>query len=286
MSPRLQLQAREAHQGLSFALAIVVHLLFGAFLLISVQWQTKKPEPVVVELWGPPPAAPSEAREVPKSEPVRPEPPRPPQPEVKQPDIATERIKPKPTPAKVTPTPAPTPTPLPKATPTPKPAPTPAAKPTQQPTQPPKPKPTKKPSEMDQLLGTDALIKPDAKPQPGGKAGGQGSNPDAPAGSTGRGSSANGADLANYKGRVIDLIRSRTVFDDNTAGNPTAVYKISLLPSGEIQSAMLVRSSGDAAYNEATHRAIMALGQFPPLPSNKPFTGGEREWTITFRLRD
>ncbi|WP_255988035.1 TonB family protein [Chitinolyticbacter albus] len=268
MSPRLQLQAREAHQGLSFALAIVVHLLFGAFLLISVQWQTQKPEPVVVELWGPPPAAPAQQRDA-KPEKVRPEPPRLPQPEVKDPDIATERVKPKPTPVK------PTPTKAPKATPTPKPA----------PTQPPKAKPTPKPkSEMDDALSMDNLLKPGAKPQPGGKAGGQGSNPDAPAGSTGRGSSASG--LESYAGRVRDLIRSRLIYDDTSAGNPNAVYKISLLPSGEIQSATLVRSSGDAAYNEATYRAIMALGQFPPLPSNKPFTGGEREWTITFRLRD
>ncbi|UXY15641.1 TonB C-terminal domain-containing protein [Chitiniphilus purpureus] len=266
MNPRQAINEREAHRGLSLMLALVVHVLFVVFLLVSVQWQTQPPQPVEVELWGPPPAPETQPRERPVVRELEPQPEPVPEPD---PEIATQKVKP--------PKPTPTPQPRPTATPAPKPTPTPA-KP--QPT----PKPQKKASELDEALSLDNLLKPGAKPQPQGRSGGEGSNPQAPADSPGRGSGRGLGD--DYRARVAGLIRSRTAYDDSAAGNPSAVYRISLLPSGEIQSAELVRSNGDAAYNEATHRAIMGLRQFPPLPSGKPFSGSERQWTITFRLRD
>ncbi|WP_348946455.1 TonB C-terminal domain-containing protein [Chitinibacter sp. FCG-7] len=284
--------AHEEKRGLAFVLAVLMHVVLAAALLLSVQWKTQKPTPVVVELWGgQPPAAP---------EPAQPEPPvkktvkvEPPKPEIvpEKVDIATEKVKstPKPT-AKPTATPKVTaaPTPTPKATVAPRATSAPAAKPTAAP----KVKATavpKKNSEMQDLLSLDNTISSNStsntKPVAGGKPGGTGTNPNAVGNSgAGKGSGANAAGLEGYKGRLIQQIKSRTVY--SKGGSPTAEFRVIVLPDGSILEDQLqqISATGDPAYAEATKRAILSMGRFPPLPDGQTFSGSLRTWNIKFRL--
>ena len=84
----------------SLVLALLVHGVLIAFLVIGVRWNTQKPVAVQAELWVPPPARPEpkpETKPEPKPEPkVELPPPEPPKPEEKpvelpKPDIALEK---------------------------------------------------------------------------------------------------------------------------------------------------------------------------------------------------
>lgn len=292
--------AHEEKRGLSFVLAALMHVvLFGA-LLLSVQWKTQKPTPVVVELWGgPPPAAPAEVPPQPvvKTKPVKVEPPKP---EVvpEKVDIATEKVKTTPAPtAKPTATPkvtaAPTATPkataVPKATPLPKATAAPVTKATAAP----KVKTPPKKSELEDALSLDNVVasnnKSDAKPVAGGKPGGTGTNPKAVGnGGPGKGSGSNAAGLESYKGRLVQQIKSRAVYPDGKPGNPTAEFSVVVLPDGSILEDQLqqLESTGDPAYAAAMKRAILNMGRFPPLPDGQTFSGELRTWKIKFRLKD
>jgi colicin import membrane protein len=82
----------------AMVLAVAVHVLLALALVLGVNWQSRAPEVVSVELWQPPPPPPPV---------VEPEPPKPtpvvevkPEPRLEKPDIAIkEPPKPKPKPA-------------------------------------------------------------------------------------------------------------------------------------------------------------------------------------------
>jgi colicin import membrane protein len=284
---------RNERPTLAFILAAAVHLLLVAGLLLSMNWQTKKPEPVVVELWGgPPPASQKQAPD-----------PEPPTPKIRQPkiepkpeplpekpaDIATAKVKPAPTP-RPTPVPTPTPTPKPKATPVPTAVPTappvphkPTAAPVAKPV---KTAPVKKSSAFEDALSEGSALEPN---KPGAKPGGKGNNPHA-TNNTGPGagsgnSSIAGKGLGDYRSKVSQLIRSKLVYP-NPKGNPSAEFRISVLPNGEIQEVTLLKSSGETMYDEAAKRAILALQRMPPLPDGQAFSGDMRNIRILFRLND
>ncbi|MEN9656649.1 MAG: hypothetical protein RL571_114 [Pseudomonadota bacterium] len=286
---------RNEHRKLAFALAAAMHLLLVLGLLLSMNWQTKKQEPVVVELWGGSPAAsqqttpavetpPTKApKQEPKQEP-KPEPKPEPLPE-KPAEIATAKVKP-------TLAPRPTPSPVPTAKPTPvptlppkasvKPTPAPVAKPTTAPN----PKAKNNKSEMNSILSVDSLLEPS---KPGAKPGGKGNNPNSTV-NTGPGSGSGNSPiakkgLADYRSKVSQLIRSKLVYP-NPKGNPSAEFRISLLPNGEIQEVTLLKPSGETMYDEAAKRAILALQRMPPLPDGQAFSGDLRNMTIMFRLND
>lgn len=61
----------------SGVMAVLVHLLFFAFLFFGVNWQRRPPEPVVADLWSSLPPVPTKPHPAPKLE-VRPPPPAPP----------------------------------------------------------------------------------------------------------------------------------------------------------------------------------------------------------------
>jgi len=89
-------QARtEPRSTVSFALALAVHALLIAVLFFAISWKTRPPAPVVAELWTPPPPKAAPRPEPPKPAPV-PEPKVEPKVEPKPPpkvDIALEREK-------------------------------------------------------------------------------------------------------------------------------------------------------------------------------------------------
>jgi colicin import membrane protein len=105
--PGFQFEApREHFFGPSALLALAVHVLLIAALMLGVHWQSRAPDVVTVELWRPPP----EPVAQPAPPPPKPEPPAPkPEPRIDKPDIALKaKPKPKPKPEPVAkPKPAP-----------------------------------------------------------------------------------------------------------------------------------------------------------------------------------
>ncbi|WP_373973835.1 cell envelope integrity protein TolA [Chitinibacter sp. SCUT-21] len=266
--------AHAERRGLSFVLAVVMHVILAAALLLSVQWKTQKPAPVVVELWGgPPPAAPEQAQPEPvKQKPVKLEPPKP---EVvpEKVDIATEKVKttPKPT---VKPTATPKVTAAPTATPkaTAKATAVKAAqqapvKPTAKPAKPPK---NEEPTSKD-LLALDNVVsgsKSDSRPAAGGKPGGTGNNPNATSG-MGSGSSGLGR---GYVDGIGNRIKLNIVYPNEMVGNPEVIYKIMLFPTGEVRDIQLLKASGNKAWDDAVKNAIQRSAPFQKPPNNASFS--------------
>lgn len=70
-----------------------------------------------------------------------------------------------------------------------------------------------------------------------------------------------------WEAQIAAKVRSRVRLPDNLAGNPEAVFEVSLLPNMEILSVKLVKTSGIPAYDEAAERAINASSPLPPPPA-------------------
>lgn len=278
----------DEQQGLSFVLAVGMHVLLAGFLLFSVQWKTKKPEPVVVELWGAPPPAPVASEQIEVAKPVK-VPETKPEPEpvpVKAPDIVTQKVKATPIPtAKATAKPTATPTAKPTSAPTAKPTAAPTAKPTAAPkavatpvpakaTLPPKKAEAKKPKgdTLEGALGMENLLgssneKPNPNAKVGGKAGGTGDT----VGATGGAGKGKGSGLGEaYAKGVGQDIKQKIVYTPGNQ-NPRVAYKIYLLPSGEIRDIELIKGSGDPKWDEAVKRAIQLYAPFPKPPAGASF---------------
>ncbi|MFN0162932.1 MAG: TonB family protein [Burkholderiales bacterium] len=63
-------------------------------------------------------------------------------------------------------------------------------------------------------------------------------------------------------------------------GNPEAVFEVTLLVGREVDQVRRVRSSGNAAYDEAAERAIRAASPFPAPPE-----GVAQQRSLTLRMR-
>ncbi|MHB1053531.1 MAG: cell envelope integrity protein TolA [Thiobacillus sp.] len=80
------------------------------------------------------------------------------------------------------------------------------------------------------------------------------------------------AEVARVVGQHRDLIsakvHSNTRLPDNLTGNPEVRFLVKLLPTGEVVSVRLTRSSGNAAYDAAVERAIEKSSPLP-LPAER-----------------
>ena len=80
------------------------------------------------------------------------------------------------------------------------------------------------------------------------------------------------AEVAGVVGQHRDLIsakvRGNTRLPDNLAGNPEVRCRVELLPTGEVKSVRVTKSSGNTAYDEAVVRAIEKSSPFP-LPADR-----------------
>lgn len=264
-----RLFVRDERRGISFALALAVHLLLIVFLFVSVQWRTQQVETVDVELWGgPPPAQERVVAQQPKPQPKVNEPEPEPEPE-KKPDIVQEKAKPKP-----------------KEKPHPQPAS--PVKTEKKPEKKPEKKTEKKPKQAEQgmegFLDLANLSKAkDARPN--GRPGGKGTNPNALNNQPGAGAGGGGRPGDSYLGQVVQLIKSHTVYAGNKQVDSRALVKVFLLPDGTVREAQILRKTGDAAYAESARRAVIATHKFPPLPGGKTFSS-MREWTLSFCARE
>lgn len=242
----------------ALALAIAVHLLLAVFLFFGVQWKRSPPEVYEVELWSAKPApavqpAPPPPPPEPEVKPqLKPEPK--PEPKVeppKKPDIVLKEEKKKPEPPK----------PEPK-----KPEPKPEPK---------KPEPPKfdfskeLAHETSQLKASSAKSAADAQRLA-----------NAAAAEAEQRASANKRGLADYAAKIRGKVRGNIVLPPNIQGNPEAIFEVNQLPSGEVLSIKLKRSSGNAGLDEAIERAIRKSS---PLPKPDDPSLFKRELEIKYR---
>jgi len=257
----------EPRQLFSALLSATMHLLLLAVLVLGVQWQNRPAETVQVELWNPPAEAPR--AEEPKPEPkVEPAPPPVVQPEVAKPEPVLpkpEIVEKKALPEKTVPKPVEKPKPLPKpiAKVEPKPVP---------PQAPARPRDEEAQRQIrEQLQREQNSLAVDRERQHM------------------KDQLAREADasrlrgLADYEAKIRNKVRGNIVLPPDIQGNPEAHFLVVQLPTGEVLSSRLVKSSGYRAYDEAVERAILKSSPLPKPDRPELFS---RELKLTFRPRD
>ncbi|MDW8313026.1 MAG: energy transducer TonB [Burkholderiales bacterium] len=68
---------------------------------------------------------------------------------------------------------------------------------------------------------------------------------------------------ADYVNRIRTKVRSNIILAAEIPGNPEAIFEVNQLPTGEVVSVQLIRSSGHRAYDEAVERAILKSSPLP-----------------------
>ncbi len=242
----------EPGKRLSLALTVAVHVLLAIFLIYGIRWQTQAPEAVEVELVralpeAAPPTAPPPPPEI-KAEP-------PPEPKF------APKIEPKPTPPQPKPDIAIKEKPkavkeIPKAKP-----PDAFQKQLQQ--------------EQDQRAESKKIDEASAE-LTRLKAARDKQEAD-------RAASARSKTIADYVSKIRSKIRGNIVLPSEVKGNPEAVFEVDQLPSGEVLTVTIKKSSGNALLDTAIERAIHKSS---PLP--KPDQGDifQRSLTLQFRPLD
>lgn len=89
--------------------------------------------------------------------------------------------------------------------------------------------------------------------------------------------------IADYLGRIRAKIRGNIVLPLDIKGNPEAVFEVTQLPSGEVISVRLRKSSGNAALDAAVERAILKSS---PLPKPEQSDVFDRLLNIPYRPRE
>ncbi|MFN3631123.1 MAG: cell envelope integrity protein TolA, partial [Casimicrobiaceae bacterium] len=85
---------------------------------------------------------------------------------------------------------------------------------------------------------------------------------------------------ADYVNRIRNKVRGNIILAGEVPGNPEAVFEVNQLPTGEVVSVQLVRSSGNRAYDEAVERAILKSS---PLPKPAEAELFQRRLILRFR---
>jgi colicin import membrane protein len=90
---------------------------------------------------------------------------------------------------------------------------------------------------------------------------------------------------ADYVRRIRSKVKGNVILppDIASAGNPEAIFDVVQLPTGEIIDAVLRKSSGSRAYDDAVHRAIVKSS---PLPRPERPELFQRTLTLKFRPQD
>lgn len=271
---------REPGRGAAALLAVLMHVLFFILLVFGISWQSRHPQVTAVDLWSdlPPPPQPVE-------------PPRP-APEVKAP-----------------------PAPMPEARPEPKPEPKPEAKP--EPVKPDillkekaekekaerekaekeKAEKEKRKREEQQKLAVanrkaaeeqQRLIKEQSAKEEEERQTKQDREAALKTMQTELAATQAAAQnrlIKDYIDQIQAKIRRWVVVPPDIQGNPQAVYKVVLLPGGDVLSATLVKSSGVPAYDGSIERAI-SKAQPLPLPPDPALFPRFRELDLQFRPND
>jgi colicin import membrane protein len=257
MSTAAVFEAREEGGSVASALlSAAVHLLLLAVLIFGVRWQSRPPEAVSVELWEPPPAVAEAPRPAP---PLRPEPPVvvKPEPELSKPEIVEKK--------------APPPPPKPVAKAEPKPAPKPEPKPVAK-AEPLKPRVDDAQKRIqEQLAREQASLAIDRERQM--------LKDLAAREASGAASKAQAA----WIDKVRLKIKGNIVLPPDIKGNPEALFSVVQLPTGEVLSVKLKKSSGVAALDAAIERAVLKSS---PLPRPDSGFTPPREFELRYKPLD
>jgi colicin import membrane protein len=95
--------------------------------------------------------------------------------------------------------------------------------------------------------------------------------------------SARGRAMALWLSKIRNKIRSNINLPQDLAGNPEAIFDVALLPTGEVLTLRMRKSSGHKGYDEAVERAILKSS---PLPKPEPASLFERQLELRFRPQD
>lgn len=88
---------------------------------------------------------------------------------------------------------------------------------------------------------------------------------------------------AGYVDKIRSKIKSHIVLPPGIVGNPEAIFDVVQLPTGEVLSARLRKSSGNKAYDDAVERAILKSSPLPKPDRPDQFS---RELQLKFRPRE
>jgi colicin import membrane protein len=89
--------------------------------------------------------------------------------------------------------------------------------------------------------------------------------------------------LDEYINRIRIKVKQNWILPQDLQGNPEAIFDVIQLPTGEVLSVRLAKSSGNPAYDAAVERAILKSS---PLPLPEPRSLFDRQLKLTFRPRD
>lgn len=234
-------------------LAVLVHLIFFAFMIFGLNWKTYPPEGMVVDLWSslpqpiikavPPPPVFQPVEPPAEAQPLPPRPETPQVPPPPKPDIALkEKIeKPKPVEKK---------------------------EPIQKDLKEQKEKERKEKERKEKELKVQK--EKELKDQQARVAAEveqlqreQEANAKAQAQAAAQSRVAN--EIDEYKAKILAKIKSHIVMPPDLPGNPVAEFDVTLLPGGDVLDVKLRKSSGFAAFDNAVERAIF-LSKPLPLP--------------------
>ncbi len=246
-------------------LAIAVHVAFVLFLIFSVNWQNRKPEPVTAELYVPPAVEkiepPKPQAEPPRPEPEPPKPPvvaKPPPIEPPKPDIALKEKQ---------------------------------ERARREQAERERKEKEKQDADKRELERREAERRQQEKRLAEARER-QAREADALKAQAQRERQAqekSAADAAraradaDYIRRIQAKIRGNVVVPPDMPGNPEAIFDVVQLPSGEIIDVQLGKSSGVRAYDEAVQRAILKSSPLPRPGSPDMF---RRNITLKFRPLD
>ena len=85
-----------------------------------------------------------------------------------------------------------------------------------------------------------------------------------------------------YIAKIKAKIEQNTSAPEGMSGNPRAEFTIVLLPTGEVLSVKLVKSSGNPAYDDAVERGIFKSAPLPVPPNNPELFREFRELRLPF----
>jgi colicin import membrane protein len=232
-------------------ISIAAHLALIGALWWGLHWRSSSVEVASsAELWSAVPEAeapPPVETPPPPPQPVVETPPPPPVETPKPPDIVTEQIKEKKPPPKPVPPPPPPPKPAP-----PKPAPAP-------------PPPPKLDAKALQKLHDENLKRMMGQM-------------DAPATATGT-AARNKGPSANWAGLIAAAINKNLYYAGSMAGLRPPDLRLKLAPDGTILNQQITSSSGNALYDDAVLKAVIATAK---LPRDTDGTYPEHDISLTF----
>jgi colicin import membrane protein len=244
MSTMTYFRARPDYgMGRAFVLAFAVHAVLLAVMFIGVRMQNRPGDTVTVELWEPPPPPVVEAPKPPPQV----EPPKPePEPVAKTPEIVEKAPPPKPKP---------------------------------------KPKPeAKKDEELQKSLIREQVALEQRKlNEERRRIDEERRKADAEKTARQLAATARNRALADYVNRIRAKVRQNWILPQDVQGNPEAIFNVVQLPTGEVLSVKLKKSSGNPALDSAIERAILKSS---PLPLPEPRSLFDRQLELTFRPLD